>query len=84
MGVPVIVSDIPGPTDAMEKDVTGLTVPAKDAQALQAAMEKLLEDTVLRQSLGEAGIAFARENFDQIALCRHILEDRKQLLGESL
>ncbi|MBR4863358.1 MAG: glycosyltransferase [Oscillospiraceae bacterium] len=84
MGVPVIVTDIPGPTDAMKKDVTGLTVPAKDATALQAAMLRLLEDTALRQSLGDAGIAFARENFDQVTLCRHILEDRKQLLGESL
>ena len=84
MGVPVIVTDIPGPTDAMEKDVTGLTVPAKDAAALQAAMLRLLEDTALRQSLGQAGIAFARENFDQALLCHHILEDRKQLLGESL
>ena len=67
-----------------KEDVVAAGSPADKLKALQAAMEKLLEDTVLRQSLGEAGIAFARENFDQIALCRHILEDRKQLLGESL
>lgn len=84
MGVPVIVSDIPGPTDAMQKDVTGLTVPVKDADALQKAMEQLYRDGALRQQLGDAGVVFARERFEQKTLCRHILEDRKTLMGETL
>lgn len=84
MGLPVVVSDIPGPTDAMENGVTGLTVPAKDAVALENSMSRLYRDAAERQRLGDAGVAFARDRFEQKALCRHILEDRKQLLGESL
>lgn len=82
MGVSVIVTDIPGPTDAMEKDVTGLVVPMKDAAALQAAMETLAADPVLRARMGAAGHTFAAERFDQRLLMEKILEDRKKLLGQ--
>lgn len=82
MGVPVIVSDIPGPTDAMEKDVTGLTVPAKDASALAAAMDRLYKEQDLRQKLGAAAVGFAADRFEQKRLAEYILADRKRLLGE--
>ena len=82
MGVPVIVSDIPGPTDAMEKDVTGLTVPAKDASALAAAMDRLYKEQDLRQKLGAAAVGFAADRFEQKRLAEYILTDRKRLLGE--
>lgn len=84
MGVPVIVSDISGMRDAVEKDKTGLMVPAKDAAALQGAMEQLYRDPGLRQQLGQAGVTFARDRFEQKTLCRYIMEDRKALMGEAL
>lgn len=82
MGVPVIVSDIPGPTDAMARGKTGLVVPVKDVPALETAMEQLLRDSQLRQQLGAAGIGFAAGRFEQKQLAAHILADRKRLLGE--
>lgn len=80
MGLPVIVTDIPGPTDAMERDVTGLVVPVKDAAALKEAMEALTCDPARRAEMGKAGYAFAKEKFDQRVLMEKILEDRKVLL----
>lgn len=82
MGAATIVSDIPGPTDAMERDVTGLVVPVKDVGALKAAMETLACDPVRREEMGKAGYAFAKEKFDQKVLMEKLLEDRKRLLGE--
>ena len=82
MGVPVIVSDIPGPTDAMSPGETGLTVPAKDAQALRQAMEKMADQPDTRVEMGENGRRFVEERFDQKKLCEIILQDRKKLLGE--
>ncbi|MBQ7345844.1 MAG: glycosyltransferase family 4 protein [Oscillospiraceae bacterium] len=80
MGVPVIVSDIPGPTDAMLPGVTGLTVPVKDIPALKKAMEKMASDRSGREGMGKRGRLFVEERFDQRKLCAAILHDRKNLL----
>lgn len=81
MGVPVIVTDIPGPTDAMLPEETGLVVKVRDVDSLYAAMERLAGDPELRNRLGKAGAEFATRNFDQKILTEKILADRKRLLG---
>lgn len=80
MGVPVIVTDIPGPTDAMQNGTTGLVVPVKDAKALDDAMTRLAADKDLREQLGWDGHHFVEERFDQRALCDIIMKDREKLL----
>ena len=82
MGLPVIVTDIPGPTNAMLRDETGLIVPKKDTAALKDAMQKLLYNSQMCQKFGENGYKFASEKFEQKTLFGYILEDRKRLLGE--
>jgi glycosyltransferase involved in cell wall biosynthesis len=80
MGVPVIVSDIPGPTDAMMPEQTGLLVKKADVDTLYQAMVRICEDRDLCAALGRQAAAFAAERFDQKQLVRHILEDRKALM----
>lgn len=82
MGVPVIVTDIPGPTDAMIRDETGLVVPKKDPDALFRAMEMMLNDSALCERFGRSGMQHATEKFEQNRLFDYILEDRKRLLDE--
>lgn len=82
MGVPVIISDIPGPTDAMIRDVTGLVVKKADVDTLHDAMVRLYEDADLRRKFGKAAYTFATEKFDQTQLFAHIVEDRKRLLED--
>lgn len=81
MGLPVIVTDIPGPIDAMEPGVTGLTVPVKDENALRCAMEKLCAHREIRKEMGKKGRTFVDERFDQEKLAQVILEDRRELLS---
>lgn len=83
MGVPVIVTDIPGPTDAMIPNKTGLLVKKADIDSLVAAMKDLAQSLEKRQSFGAAAQKFAAENFEQKQLFRAILQDRKRLLGEA-
>lgn len=83
MGLPVIVSNIPGPTDAMLKDETGIVVEKADVKSLKEAMEIIRNDRELYQSLASNTLAFAENNFEQGKLFEHILEDRKKLLGEN-
>ena len=60
-GLPVIVSDAsPGPLEMVEPGVHGLVVPSDNADALAAALARLMADPALRQHLGEAGRARLR------------------------
>ena len=80
MGVPVIVTDIPGPRDAMIENTTGLVVKKADSESLYEAMLRIKSDDVLRQQLGQAAYELATKKFEQTQLMRHILEDRKRLM----
>lgn len=81
MGVPVIVSDIPGPTDAMEKDITGITVRKGDAVDLYNAMKYIYENEFIRKQMSKAAYTFASEKFEQKQFFEYVLEDRKKLLS---
>jgi hypothetical protein len=52
-----------GIPEAVEDGVTGLLVPAHNADALAKAMLKLLKDEALRRRMGEAGLGRVRATF---------------------
>ena len=81
MGVPVIVSNIPGPTDAMVNEKTGLLVPKGDKQALYECMLLLYDSEDLRTEFGANGEIYARNSFEQKELFRRIIADRLSLLS---
>lgn len=83
MGVPVIVSDIPGPTDAMQKDKTGLVVAKGSSDELADAMSKLYESPDLQKEYGQNAYEFAVANFEQSQLLEKILADRDRLLAST-
>jgi len=62
-GRAVVTSDVPGCRDAIEPGVTGLLVPARDAEALASTIKQLVEDHVLRQRMGIAGRRLAEREF---------------------
>lgn len=62
-GRAVVTTDMPGCRDAIESGVTGLLVPPRDAIALAQAIERLIENTPLRQQMGKAGRVLAERNF---------------------
>ena len=80
MGVPVIVTDIPGPTDAMEKDSTGLIVKKGSQSDLYDAMEQMYNCKDMRTNMGENAHEFASRNFKQSKLFESIIENRLMLL----
>jgi colanic acid/amylovoran biosynthesis glycosyltransferase len=62
-GRPVVATPVGGLADAIEDGVTGLLVPAQDALALRAAVERLLADEPLRRKLGENARRRAEEAY---------------------
>ena len=77
MGVPVIVTNIPGPKDAMIPGETGLIVEKGDAGALYGAMKQMMKEA---DRYADNGVGFVRENFEQRRLFGYILQDRDRLL----
>lgn len=80
MGVPVIVTNIPGPIDAMIDGETGIVVEKKDVSSLMNAMTGLRDDAELVSLYGQKAVQLARDSFEQEKLFEHILNDRKRLL----
>jgi len=61
--LPVVATDVSAIPEIVANDVTGLLVPADDAGALTAALDRLVRDPALATRLGEAGLARARGEF---------------------
>jgi len=80
MGVPVIVTNIPGPTDAMENEVTGIIVEKKDVPSLTAAMNRMKTEDDLRQRFADNAVEFSHK-FEQRQLFEYIKNDRLALMG---
>lgn len=78
VGTAAIVSDIPGPTDAIERGKTALVVPVKNTEALAEAMRQIrLMDY---KTMGQDAAKFAREKFDSSVLCEKVLAKKEELL----
>jgi glycosyltransferase involved in cell wall biosynthesis len=60
---------------------TGLTVPPGDPHALAAAMNRLLDDAGLRQSLGQAGVRRARQEFSLHTMLHRTLKLYESVLA---
>ncbi len=76
-GTPAIISDIPGPIDAIEVGKTALVVPARDADALAVAMSSMCENEGFSPAVCAT---FVRERFDGDRLCERIYARKCELL----
>jgi len=79
-GRAVVTTDVPGCRDAIIPDRTGLLVPAYDSHALADAIIRLLEQPLLRQSMGAAGRVLAEDEFDIKRITRKHLDIYHELL----
>jgi glycosyltransferase involved in cell wall biosynthesis len=63
-GLPCVVSDIPGNRAVIDHGVNGFIVPVNDAVALAEAIVRLLNDPILRSSLGSNARKKAESEYD--------------------
>ncbi len=74
-GLPVVNTSLDSGVPFVSLDgQTGLTVPPSDPPALAAAINRLLDDQALRQSLGQAGVARAKQEFGLDTMLRRTLD----------
>lgn len=81
-GRAVVTTDVPGCRDAIDPNETGLVVPVKDVIALADAIQRLIEDSVLRQKMGAAGRALAEREFSVEKIAQQHLDVYAELEGD--
>ena len=69
MGVPSVCTDVKGSREVVVDGVTGRLVPVGDVEGFAGAVVGLLEDPDARQTMSEACIRRAREQYDENSIC---------------
>lgn len=80
MGLPAIVSNVPGQIDAIIENKTGISCEVKSVDSLCDAMLKMYEDTNLRNSMSKAAEEFVKEKFNQLILFKYLKKHRDELI----
>ncbi len=73
-GLPVVATDVRGPDEQVQHEVTGLKVAAGDAAALGSALARLARDPAARARMGEAGRLRALDCYDETKVLARTLD----------
>ena len=73
-GLPVVATDIRGPREQVVPEETGLLVPPRQAAPLGEALARLTADPALRAKMGAAGLARARDLYDETKVLTRTLD----------
>jgi glycosyltransferase involved in cell wall biosynthesis len=82
--LPVVSTEVAGVPEIVVEGETGLMVPARDAEALAAAIERLASDRDLRLRLGRAGHARVYERFSTASCVEGVVNVFDELCGGRL
>lgn len=84
MGVPVVVTQYPGPSSAMKEGISGYSVPVKDVTKLTDYILYLLRNPELAKELGRQGREWVEDQFDQKVFIEKYMENRMNLLSSEI
>ena len=82
MGVPCVVTDVPGCREVVEHGQNGLLVPPGDVEALAEAITSLLTDRERARLMGESGRQMALERFNERRVFAKVKAEYARLLEE--
>lgn len=83
MGCAIITTDIPGPSEVIVENESGLLVQVKDSEALQKAMRRMYEDKVLREAFVKAGLKRVEERFKRERMLELTYENCCQMMKDA-
>lgn len=82
MEVAVVTTNIPGPSEVIEENVSGLLTEMKDADGLCHVMEQIYKDDGSRFSMAKEGYVRARKLFERQHMLQLTCMDRKAILHD--
>lgn len=80
MKLPILTTDVPGPSEVVEDGISGILCRVKDPDDLADKMILLYDNAELRDSLSQAGFARAKQYFDRPIMLNNILLDLNQIM----
>ena len=81
VNIPIITTDVPGPSEVIENNVTGILCKVQDPEDLCKKMELLYNDAELRESFRKAGKERAEKYFDRPIMLNNILVDMNKIMN---
>ena len=82
MSIPIVTTDVPGPSEVIENNVSGILCQVKNPQDLCEKMELLYDDSDLRCSFVTQGCIRAETYFDTPIMLNNIAVDMDKILNE--
>jgi glycosyltransferase involved in cell wall biosynthesis len=79
-GLPIVATRVGGQPEIVEDGLTGLIVASNDPAALADAIVRMLEDTSIRESMGDAGRRRARASYTWQHVADELLSAYEHLL----
>ncbi len=81
MKLPIITTDVPGPSEVIEEDISGALVPSHNDKALLSKMTELMGNEKLRNLYAENGRKRVEKYFARPVMLKNIYEFYCKLLG---
>ena len=81
VGIPIITTNVPGPSEVIEDGVSGILCEVKNPDDLADKMLLLYENTSLREGFSAAGLERAEKYFDRPIMLNNILVDMNGILN---
>ncbi len=81
-GLPIITTDHPGCRDAVVNGKTGLLVPVQSPHELSDAIQMLIADAGLRESMSKQARVFAEKNFDVLSVVEKHMSIYHSMIAE--
>lgn len=79
-GIPVVVSNVGGLPEVVVDGVTGIVTDKESPEQLASAFRKLVKNSDLRESMGQAGVSHVVEHYSWIDNAHYMLELYKKYL----
>lgn len=82
MSLPIITTDVPGPSEVVARGECGVLVEVQDIDGLVEKMLLIQNNNELRKKLSQLGRARAEKCFDRPIMLNNILIDMNKIVGE--
>ncbi|HMO18993.1 MAG TPA: glycosyltransferase family 4 protein [Oligoflexia bacterium] len=79
-GLPLIATDVPGCREIIEDKINGFLVPSQDIDALECAIQKLIDNPQMRNEMGKNARKKVLREFDEEIVISETLKIYKELL----